>query len=133
MPNGISDKLKFINSVDDSSSSSSSSGSDTEQEIPFMPATRPSFGPIGACSLISKVRMFLPIIAATPLPETSCDPELVEPSVAIHDELEPEYGVEMNVSLGVYDVAGKVDEKSLSQQGIPIIAAPPTPDLIQEI
>ena len=135
MPKRQSRKVKLLahHTVDDSSSSSSSSDSEDERETPFMPTVKPSFGPIGSCDLISKVRMFLPIIATAELPMQSCDPELVEPSIRVADELEPEHGVEMDISLGVFDVAGKVDETKLDQLGIPIVNAPDSTPIIQEM
>ena len=135
MPKRPSQKVKLLahHTLDESSSSSSSSDSDDQREIPFMPATKPSFGPIGSCDLISKVRMFLPIIAKAELPTQSCDPDLIEPSIRVTEELEPEHGVEMDISLGVFDVAGKVDDHKMDQLGIPIVNAPDSPPIIQEM
>jgi hypothetical protein len=131
MPKRQSKKIKLLEHHSSSSSSCSSSESDIEEPPKLL--TKPSIGPIESCSLISKVRMFLPVIAQAELPAESCDPELMDAVVKVTEELDPEHGVEMDISLGVFDVAGEVSEGKLADLGIPIVNAPPSETLIQEL
>ena len=120
------------------SSSSSSDASDTEEtspDAPFqMPASRPNFGPIEASTVLSRLRQFIPVFIAAPT--ENCDPLVLDEAILTQepnpDAVEP--GVEMQLSLGVYDVEGKVDEGKLSEMGIPVVGQEKAePSLIQEI
>ena len=117
MPKRQSKKIKLLEHHSLSSDSSSSDESAPTEYVP--PTSRPQIGPLDSCDLISRVRMFIPLFANAELPAESCDPELVEPKIQIAEELEEEHGVEMDVSLGVFDVAGSTEE--LTKLGIPVV------------
>jgi len=130
MPKRHSKKIRLL---EHHSSSSSSSESDSENTLPAMPTTRPTFGPIESCDLISQLRMFIPLLASAELPTESCDPELIDPVIQVTEELETEHGVEMDISLGVYDVTGSVTDAQLANMNIPVVSAPEPEPLIQEL
>ena len=133
MPKRHSKKIKLLEHHS-CSSLSSSSESESEEYVPTMPTTRPSFGPLESCDVLSKARMFIPLFAKADLPTESCDPELIETAlVEVAEQVDPEHGVEMDISLGVFDVAGTVSDEKLASLGIPVVTACEPEPLIQEL
>lgn len=126
------------------SSSSASDESDAESDRSFVPVTeRPSFAPIEASKVLSRLRQFLPVFQSAPLPG-NCDPEFIEeqePEILIGEGCDmvehadkPEPGVEMDIQMGVFDVQGDVRE--IERMGFPIVDLPDDKevgDLIEEI
>lgn len=122
------------------------------------PRVRPLYKAIGESSVLSRARDFLPIFRdatlklSDPQIQSQLDSHVKIPSSHLvdgelesnSDESESSFGVEIDVGLGVFDVNGSVDEKSIIKQGIPVLSEPvperapgsldnPQTPLIQEI
>ena len=134
------------------SDSSSPSLSSVDEDAPFEPPkSRPSYGPLEASKLLSRVRQFLPVFRDAPL--KNCDPLFSEENdeeVLVTERLPAEdrirqsgeeisrddwKTVDMEVSLGVFDVPGEEAADKLEQMGIPVVTReyPEEQSLIQEM
>ena len=122
-------------------SSSDSGSSDCESDSGFVakldnvgrPLTRPVYVPIGASSVLSRVKEFLPLFRDATLQLS--EPKIMKESIpeiqlpTQHDSSDPDdsmssessYGVQVELGLGVFDVNGPIDEEALARQGTPVL------------